>query len=271
MTSTQLRAHLPADPASDKQPVLATSALVIARGRRTILSDVDLVLNAGEAVCVEGPNGSGKTSLLRVLAGLSAPRAGQLARSGQCAFVPEKVILSPAMRCREWLDAMRVVRGLSGIDWREAVTTSGLDERVLDVQCVTLSKGMLQRLALLEAMHADCAVVLLDEPFSGLDVEGREWLGQALRLCVAAGTSVLVTDHSGAARATLPLSAVYTLQHGRCSPGSMRGTEPLPAVVTVLATHTDGRRIERRASAQESDRMLSDLLAAGWHIEAVRR
>ena len=61
-----------------------------------ILADVDVAVHAGDMICIEGPNGSGKTSLLRVLAGLSTPKAGRLARAGRCAFVPEKVGLGPA-------------------------------------------------------------------------------------------------------------------------------------------------------------------------------
>ena len=75
--------------------VLAARELTIARGRKVVLRDVSLSLARGAVVHLAGTNGSGKTSLLRVLAGLSRARAGHLERTGTCAFVPEKVLLAP--------------------------------------------------------------------------------------------------------------------------------------------------------------------------------
>lgn len=240
-------------------PVLEAQALVIARGRRIVLSGIDLALAAGEAACVEGPNGSGKTSLLRVLAGLTAPRAGTVARRTSCAFVPEKVALSPAMRCREWLRAMRSLRGLGGLDWAGALQAGGLEASVLDAPCSTLSKGMLQRLALLEALHDESALLLMDEPFSGLDADGRDWLARALRAAITAGRGAVVTDHSGAARSALPGSMLLRLG------GAVR-----ERTVTIVATRPGGERIERRAPAEHSDALLRELLDDGWHVDEVR-
>jgi heme exporter protein A len=153
--------------------LLECSALAVRRGRRTVLSGVDLALHAGAAIHLAGPNGSGKTSLLRVLAGLAAPGAGHVRRHGVCAFVPEKVALAPALRCREWLAAMRGLRGLQATDWRSALADGGLEPEVLDRPAAALSKGMLQRVALVEAIHSGCPLLLLDEPFAGLDADGR--------------------------------------------------------------------------------------------------
>jgi len=68
--------------------VLEATGLTVRRGCRTVLSDVSLTLCAGEAIHVAGANGSGKTSLLPVLAGLSVPRGGVMRRPLSCAFVP---------------------------------------------------------------------------------------------------------------------------------------------------------------------------------------
>jgi heme exporter protein A len=69
-------------------------AVTVRRGRRVMLSDVSLAIRRGQVVHLAGANGSGKTSLLRVLAGLSAPRAGRVRRPARCAFVGEKVVLA---------------------------------------------------------------------------------------------------------------------------------------------------------------------------------
>jgi ABC-type multidrug transport system ATPase subunit len=252
----------------EPQPLLRAEALVVAHRRRTILADVDVAAHAGDVICVEGPNGSGKTSLLRVLAGLSAPKAGRLARAGRCAFVPEKVGLGPAMRCREWLAAMRRLRGLDGLDWDAAVRASELSSHVLDAPSAVLSKGMLQRIALLEALHSDCGLLLLDEPFSGLDPPGRQWLADALRDRADGGTAVLLSDHSGAARSLLPLTNGMRLESGRAD---LRPVAARDRTITIVATDPEERRVTRRVRERDVDAVLGTLIAAGWHIEEVRR
>jgi ATPase subunit of ABC transporter with duplicated ATPase domains len=237
-------------------PVLAARALTVARGRRIVLRDVDLTVRAGDVVHVAGSNGSGKTSLLRVLAGLARPRDGELRREGTAAFVPERIQLAPALRPLEWLGAMRRLRGLDRADWPAAAAESGLDPAKLERPAASLSKGMLQRVALLEALHAKPALLLLDEPFSGLDTVGREWLGEQL----SRGPAALLTDHSGTVSPTERL----LLRDGRCAPTS------LVALLTIHATR-DRERLERTVREDESDALLRELLAAGWHVERVER
>ena len=126
-----------------------------------------------------GANGSGKTSLLRVLAGLARRAPGACAAPATCAFVPEKVVLASAMRpASGWrrcaacaARAARLGGGGRGL---------GPDPDVLEHSSATFSKGMLQRIALLEALHADCPLLLLDEPFAGLDPDGRDWVARRL-------------------------------------------------------------------------------------------
>jgi ABC-type transport system involved in cytochrome c biogenesis ATPase subunit len=235
--------------------VLAARSLTIGRGRLIVLRDVDLRLRAGAVVHVAGENGSGKTSLLRVLAGLASPRGGELRRAETCAFVPERVQLAPALRPAEWLGAMRRLRGLAPYDWAQAAAGGGLDPAVLERPSAKLSKGMLQRVALLEAVHAAPALLLLDEPFSGLDGEGREWLSAQLD-----GPAVLLTDHSGTVRPAERLR----LSDGACTAVSRI------AQLTILATR-DGERLERTLPEDESDAALRELLAGGWHVERVQR
>jgi ABC-type multidrug transport system ATPase subunit len=175
--------------------LLEAGALTVRRGRRTVLSGVGLTLDSGRAVHLAGANGSGKTSLLRVLAGLAAPRAGTVRRHGTCAFVPEKVRLAPALRAGEWLRAMRALRGLTATDWRSAAEASGLDAAVLDRPAATFSRGMLQRIALLEALQAGCPLLLLDEPFSGLDTRSADLVMGLLDDLAAEGRAVLVATH----------------------------------------------------------------------------
>jgi heme exporter protein A len=251
--------------------LLEAGALTVRRGRRTVLSGVGLTLDSGRAIQLAGPNGSGKTSLLRVLAGLAAPRAGTVRRHGTCAFVPEKVRLAPAMRAGEWLRAMRALRGLSATDWATAAEASGLDAAMLDRPAAAFSRGMLQRIALLEALHAGCPLLLLDEPFSGLDNDGRAWLSGQVAERLDGGAAVLLSDHSGGAAGGLPVAQVLHLRDGTAHAApAAPATRSTQATLTVRAVHPDGRRVERTVSESAGDALLRALVADGWHVVEVR-
>jgi ABC-type multidrug transport system ATPase subunit len=182
--------------------------------------------------------------------------------------VPEKVVLAPALRCGEWLRTMRALRGLEPLDWARAVADSGLERDVLGRASATLSRGMMQRIAILEAVHAGCELLLLDEPFSGLDVDGREWLGERLRDCVGDGSALVVTDHTGDAGARLELAAVLRLHDGGCERHD--ATLPHGPRMIVRAAHTDGRRLRRELDPDAVDDVLRTLLRSGWRITEVR-
>jgi ABC-type multidrug transport system ATPase subunit len=197
-------------------PLLEATDLRVRRGRRTVLVGVGVALPPGAIVALRGANGSGKTSLLRVLAGLAAPAGGTLYLGGACAYVPERIVLAPALRPREWLAAMRGLRGLAPTDWAAPFALAGLDPAVLDGPAGRLSKGMLQRVALIEALWSACPLLLLDEPFAGLDGDGRAWLAEALAERATEGAAVVVSDHAGDAAARLPLTGVLELRAGAC-------------------------------------------------------
>jgi ABC-type multidrug transport system ATPase subunit len=257
--------------AAQASPILDATSLTVKRGRRTVLSDVSMHLESREVVHLGGANGSGKTSLLRVLSGVRAPRGGTLRVLGRRAYVPEKAILAPAMRCAEWLRAMRRLRGLAPLDWQAAAEYSGLDPAVLSRASATLSKAMMQRVALLEALHSRSRLLLLDEPFAGLDAQGREWLAREIDVRADEGMTVVLTEHAGVALQSVGVSRRLQLRGGRCEPAdvsipSREGTW----TVTVRASHRDGRRLARSETNRSVDDLLRRLLEQGWHIDEVR-
>jgi ABC-type sulfate/molybdate transport systems ATPase subunit len=142
---------------------------------------------------------------------------------------------------------------------------------------------MLQRVALLEALQAGCPLLLLDEPFSGLDDDGRTWLAALVAERLDAGAAVLLTDHSGSAAGRVALTDVLALRDGAVEhravpavarpalPGAADAVAPLARRLTVRARHADGRRLEEAVAEGAADDRLRALLADGWHIEEVRR
>jgi ABC-2 type transport system ATP-binding protein len=155
-----------------------------------------------------GPNGSGKSTILKALAGLITPTRGTCRIFGHAAgsdaaralmgYLPESPQFSPHLTGREFLE---YCAGLSSLAPAEAVR--GVDE-VLGWSGLgaaarqplgTYSKGMVQRLGLAQAILHDPPLVLLDEPASGLDPEGRLALNQLIRALAARGRTVVFSSH----------------------------------------------------------------------------
>src|SRR5213593_4268350 len=139
-------------------PLIQLIGLRKAFGGHVVLDDVSLEVRAGEAVALLGPNGAGKTTLLRILATLGGLPHGRDALNGALAAVE-------------------------------------LD-RVADERVRTLSLGMKRRLALARFVLARPPVLLLDEPFAGIDQRAGKWLDGHLGAFKAAGSAILMTTHS---------------------------------------------------------------------------
>ena len=169
---------------------------------------LSLRLAPGQVLGLLGPNGSGKSTTLKALAGLIAPSAGHSLIMGHAAgtdaaralvgYLPESACFAPHQTGREYL---RYCAGLSLLPADkaaprvEAVLASAGLGSVADRKMATYSKGMLQRLGLAQAIVHEPAVVLLDEPVSGLDPEGRLALVKLIRDLAAQGRTVVFSSH----------------------------------------------------------------------------
>jgi heme exporter protein A len=180
-------------------------------GDKRVLEGLDLEVPRGGFVLVTGPNGSGKTTLLRVCAGLAAPTGGELEvdlERGAIGFLAHEPLVYRELTALENLDLYGRLYRLP--ERRERVGAM-LERfgvwRVRNERAGTFSRGMLQRLALCRTFLHDPDLLLLDEPFEGLDVEGAELL-QA-ELAERSGVTALVATHDPdalAARATARLA-----------------------------------------------------------------
>jgi heme exporter protein A len=195
-------------PSSDG-PLLAASGLERSFGPLRALRGVDLRVSAGEALVVAGPNGAGKTTLLRVLAGLARPNSGEVRVLGRrlersapearrpIGFVSHQSLLYDDLTVRE-----NVVLAARLYHVRDPATAAaqaleavGLGDRA-DDRPRGLSRGLLQRASIARALVHQPRVLLLDEPFTGLDAPAAERLRSLLRERLQAGMGlVLVTHH----------------------------------------------------------------------------
>jgi heme exporter protein A len=185
--------------------VVEVSGLVRRFGEREALAGVDARLGPGETLAVFGPNGAGKTTLLRVLAGLLRPHGGQVrifghslpedawAVRGRIGFTSHEPLLYRELSGRENLDLYARLYRVTDRDERiaELLASTAMTDRA-DEPVRTLSRGMVQRLALARAVMHRPELLLLDEPRAGLDPDAEELVEPLIgRACGL--TRVLVT------------------------------------------------------------------------------
>lgn len=176
--------------------VLTARGLAVARGGRVLVEALDLDVARGGAVLVTGANGAGKSSLLRVLAGLLSPDAGHVTRDGAVAWLGEAAALDGERRLG---DALRFWAALDGraqpaIRVSAALAAVELDE-LADLPVRLLSTGQRRRAALARVVASGAALWLLDEPASGLDAASVARLEALIEGHRGGGGAVVVTTH----------------------------------------------------------------------------
>lgn len=168
------------------------------RAGRPVLDHVSFEVAPGETVGLLGRNGSGKTTILRLLSGLLVPASGRLHAASPSAVVLDRAAFQDALSAAENLRVGLRLRGISRFDIPPA-TTEWLDvfglSAAADRPVGEFSLGMRRRLGLAEAFAARSELVLLDEPTLGLDPEGRERLVEVLAGATARGTAAIVATN----------------------------------------------------------------------------
>jgi heme ABC exporter ATP-binding subunit CcmA len=190
-------------------PLIRVVGLVRVFGAQRVLDGVDLDVAAGEAVALLGPNGAGKTTLLKIVATLLRPTRGTATVAGHdCVRDTEsaRAILGVVahgahvyedLTARENLAFWARLRGGPADGQTLAGALADVDlERHADARVRTFSAGMRRRLALARLALTNPRVLLLDEPFAGLDQRARKWLEGRLETFKAGGGALLMVTHS---------------------------------------------------------------------------
>lgn len=176
--------------------ILSLTRVACVRGGRLLFAGVSLDLAPGEAAIVTGPNGIGKSSLLRVAAGLLAPFDGIVVRSAPVALMTDDLALDTE---RTLADALtfwaRLDRGATARERvAAALATVGLSH-IAGVPVRLLSTGQRRRAALARVLASEAPLWLLDEPGNGLDSLGLAMLEQVVARHRAGGGAVVLTTH----------------------------------------------------------------------------
>ncbi|MCR5742270.1 MAG: ABC transporter ATP-binding protein [Lachnospiraceae bacterium] len=171
---------------------------------KNVYKDLSFSINRGDVLAVMGPNGVGKTTLLRTMAGLYEPDAGEITRAdgeggrSYCSVLFEFNGLYPILTLREnlaFFQSLNNNRKLGDDVWA-VIGRLGLND-VIDKQVKYFSKGMLRKVAIARAVLNNPKLLILDEPFDGLDVESHAFLCDYLKDWVREGDrAIIISSHS---------------------------------------------------------------------------
>ncbi len=187
------------------QARLTATDLACRRGERLLFRGLSLDLSAGDVLHVTGENGSGKTSLLRILAGLLSPYSGEVSHEGAIGMLDERPALDPDQPLGEALRFWQQVDGSA--DPAEAISAMELVQ-LLEVPVRYLSTGQRKRAAMARLLCQDAPIWLLDEPLSGLDDRSQARIAETVSVHAAAGGIVVLASHQPIAVERLSLFAL---------------------------------------------------------------
>ncbi|MEU6665376.1 ATP-binding cassette domain-containing protein [Streptomyces sp. NPDC046727] len=257
-----------------------------------VLRGVDLTLAPGTLTRIEGANGTGKSTLLRLLARLDAPTEGRITGRPRTAYVPERFPSALPFTAVGYLTHLGTVHGLPravaarlAATWLERFGAGAY----AGTPMARLSKGSSQKVAVAQALLGDPELLVLDEAWTGLDAAARAELERAVAERTAAGGAVVFVDHDPGRLAGAP-DATYAVTDGALELRTDPGSPPAGPVTLVTARGPAGGHLPPDAAriqvsveetapgdyrltvpASHSDVLLRALLTARppWHVVRV--
>jgi ABC-type Mn2+/Zn2+ transport system ATPase subunit len=225
-----------------------------------VLRQTDVAIGAGEVAVVLGRNGVGKSTLLQLAAGVLRPTRGRVAdRPPAVGWVPERFPADQPFTVGAYLAAMARVVGLPGPEADRAVRhwvdRLGL-ARFHGVRLPQLSKGTAQKVGLAQALLRPPGLLVLDEPWEGLDAATRDLVPEVIGEVLAGGGAVLVSDHRGE---TVRLPGA---RHWSVADGTVTEATPSGGAATVV--------VELAVPAAAAAAAVARLRADGHHVLRVR-
>ena len=219
---------------------------------RRVLSEIDFVARSGEITAIVGPNGAGKTTLFRALLGFLPVDAGKCLigdsspleyrqRKG-IAYQPETIDFPGLWNARDVLGCGVALSGISKEDqpdaFRKAISRTRFNDATLLRSARRYSKGMKRRLSLAYALIGEPKVVLLDEPFSGLDPPARHTLRGEITGARNRGATVVLASHELGEVERLANRA-FILEDGTIRPGPVLSPGDAPVDTILEAEFTE--------------------------------
>ncbi|MFI6544861.1 ATP-binding cassette domain-containing protein [Streptomyces prunicolor] len=259
-----------------------------------ILRAVNLELAPGTLTRIEGPNGTGKSTLLRLLARIDAPTEGKITGRPRTAYVPERFPQALPFTAETYLTHLGTVHGLSraaapraAAEWLDRFGAGAYARTPM----TRLSKGSSQKVAVAQALLAEPELLVLDEAWTGLDEDARAELERAVAERTAAGGAVVFVDHDPRRLAGVS-DATYTVTDGTLNLRTDKPTSPSGPQVSLDVQGPPGGQLPPEASqfltssteltpsthrltapASHSDVLLRALLTAHppWHVVSLNQ
>lgn len=184
-------------------PAISADNVACRRGDRLLFRKLSFDLHTGEALHITGANGTGKTTLMRALAGLTTPYAGEVTRNVEIGLLDERPALDPDLPLGKALAFWQRIDGCKNPDG--ALRVLGLVP-LLEVPVRYLSTGQRKRAGLAVLLNRGVGLWLLDEPLSGLDHAAIEQVTALIQLHINGGGSAIIASHQ-----TLAITGLRTL------------------------------------------------------------
>lgn len=262
-------------------PILALDGVGVRRRGRVILNDISMSCASGTVTSVRGPNGAGKSTLLGIALGLMRCSWGTVHnRSTTASYLPERFTPPSGMDVTTY---MRWIAGTRGIPprARDKAISASLDPLGFAGPwgpMRLLSKGNLQRVGIASALVGSPELIVLDEPFTGVDAAGTNLVARAIDTVRSSGSALLLVHHG---ETPLPVSQSFWLEAGTlrdAAPSPTRyviyastnsRTPALPDTTTV--TPVSKGRVAVLTDSSTLERTLHTILDAGWTVHGVER